>query len=266
MTQTKLANLIDPQVMADIISHELENAIRFSPLAQVNTELQGRPGSTLTFPAWGYIGDATDVPEGTAIPLDQMSTSEKEVTIKKAGKGVEITDEAVLSGLGDPIGEATNQLRLAIANKVDSDLIEALDGATQTVDADVTTLVGLQTAIDLFSDEDIAQMVLVANPKDAAKLAVEARKEMAGSDVGANALINGTYMDILGVQIVRSNKVEEGNGYLVKQGALALVLKRGVEVEADRDIVNKTTIITADEHYAPYLYDDSKVVKFEAGE
>ena len=52
MAQTKLANLIDPEVFSDLISAELPNAIRFSPLATVNRELVGQPGSTLNFPAW----------------------------------------------------------------------------------------------------------------------------------------------------------------------------------------------------------------------
>lgn len=53
MVQTKLANILDTEVMADMVSASLTNAIRFTPLAQVLTNLQGRPGSKLIFPAWG---------------------------------------------------------------------------------------------------------------------------------------------------------------------------------------------------------------------
>lgn len=266
MTQTKLTNLIDPQVMADMISAELPNALRFTPLAEVNRDLQGRPGSTLSFPAWEYVGDATEVAEGAAIPLDQMSTSEKQVAIKKAAKGVEITDEAVLSGLGDPIGEANRQLLMAIANKVDNDMIAAAKTATQSVEianGAKLDVAKLQEAVDVFSDEEEEPMVLLAHPSDASALRTDAQKNfLFGSDVGANAFIRGTYGEVLGVQIVRSRKVEEGAPLLVKRGALALVLKRDAEVESDRDITTKTTVITADEHYAAYLYNEAKVVKF----
>ena len=260
MAQTKLANLIDPEVFAELISTGLPNAIRFSPLATVNRELVGQPGSTLNFPAWVYIGAAEDVAEGAPIPLDEMSQTQTPVAVKKAAKGVEITDEAVLSGLGDPIGEANRQLLLSIADKVDDDLIEAAQGATQTT-ADLTTVEGLMNAINVLELEDPTQAAVILSPADAAKLLADARAEGAGSDVMANQLITGANFTVLGVQVVSSNKIVAGGGMLIAQGALALVLKRDAQVEADRDIIKKTTVITADEHYAAYLYNATKVVK-----
>ncbi|VDG98901.1 Uncharacterised protein [Lysinibacillus sphaericus] len=124
--QTKKVNMVDPEIMADMISAKLENAIRFAPVARVDRTLVGRPGSTVTVPRFKYIGDATDVAEGAPIDLALLQTATADFTIKKAGKGVEITDEAVLSGLGDPLGEAENQLLMSIANKVDNDVLAAL--------------------------------------------------------------------------------------------------------------------------------------------
>nr|DAQ38470.1 MAG TPA: major capsid protein [Caudoviricetes sp.] len=268
MATTMLQNMVDPQVLADMISAELENAIRFAPLARVDRTLEGRPGSTITVPKFKYIGDATDVAEGQEIDLALLETSTEDFTIKKAGKGVEITDEAVLSGYGDPIGEAGKQLLMAIANKVDNDVLTALD--TTTLEYTAGTAWNLDTisgAMDIFNDEDDEPMVLILNPKDASKLrkAVASDWERA-SDLGDNIIVNGTYGGVLGAQVVRSKKVAEGTGYLVKQGALAIYMKRNVGIEDDRDILRKTTVFTADQHYGAHLYDESKAIKIKVEE
>ena len=263
MAITKLQNMVDPQVLADMISAELENAIRFSPLARVDRTLVGRPGSTITVPKFKYIGDADDVAEGEAIDLALLETATEDFTIKKAGKGVEITDEAVLSGLGDPIGEAARQLTMSIANKVDNDVLAALDTTSLVYSAGTAwDLDTISNAIDIFNDEDDEPMALIMNPKDAAQL----RKAVAGdweraSDLGDDIIVRGTYGAVLGAQVIRSRKVPEGTAYLVKQGALAIYMKRDVDVEDDRDIVRKTTVVTADQHYGAHLYDESKAVK-----
>jgi hypothetical protein len=70
---------------------------------------------------------------------------------------------------------------------------------------------------------------------------------------------------VQGCQVLVSNKLKEAsskeNAYIVKPGALRLFMKRDTLVESDRDIVNKSTTITADKHFAPYLYDASKAIK-----
>ena len=276
MTQTKIEQLVNPEVMADMVSAKLPKMIKFTPLAYVERKLVGQPGNTVTVPKWEYSGDAKDIAEGEAITPDQLTTAKTTMTIKKAGKGIELTDEAVLSGIGDPIGQATHQIALAIANKVDNDLVEAAKKATQFVAEAPTTGDALDKALAVFADEENARYVAIISPVDAIDLQKDTVKEwVRGSEIGANIVISGTFGETRGVQIVRSKKVDKGKGFLVKvsavetdtddvakYGAFVINLKRDVEIEKDRDILKKTTVITGDEHYGVYLYDPTKVVKF----
>ena len=276
MTQTKIAQLVNPEVMADMVSAKLPKMIKFTPLAYVERELVGQPGNTVTVPKWEYSGDAKDIEEGVAIEPDQLTTKKSTMTIKKAGKGIELTDEAVLSGFGDPIGQATHQIALAIANKVDNDLVVEAKKATQYVDDAPVTGAALDKALAIFADEEDARYVALINPEDAIALRKDTVKEwVRGSEIGANIVVSGTFGETHGVQIVRSKKVEKGKGFLVKvsavetdtddvakYGAFVINLKRDVAIETDRDILKKTTVITGDEHYGVYLYDPTKVVKF----
>jgi len=276
MTQTKIAQMVNPEVLADMVSAKLPKMIKFTPLAYVERELVGQPGNTVTVAKWVYSGDAKDITEGEAIVPDQLTTDKSTMTIKKAGKGVEVTDEALLSGYGDPLGQAAHQISLAIANKVDNDLVVEAKKATQYVDDAPVTGDALDKALAVFADEEDARYVALINPEDAIALRKDTVKEcVRGSEIGANIVVSGTFGETHGVQIVRSKKVEKGKGFLVKvsavetdtddvakYGAFVINLKRDVAVETDRDILKKTTVITGDEHYGVYLYDPTKVVKF----
>ncbi|HFR3225641.1 TPA: N4-gp56 family major capsid protein [Streptococcus suis] len=276
MTQTKVVDMVNPQVLKDIVSAKLPKLIKFAPLAYIERELVGKPGDTIEVAQWTYIGDAIEITEGEPIPLDKLGNKTTKMTIKQAGKGVEITDKAVLVGLGDPIGEAGYQIALAIANKIDNDFVAAAATATQYIAGAPVSVDNIDDALAVFEDEGEARYVALVNPKDAITLRKDAGKNwLAGSEIGADTIISGTFGEVSGVQIVRTKKVAQGKGYLIKispddtenehdqrYGAFVLNLKRDVEIESDRDIVKKTTVITGDEYYGAYLFNDNKVVKF----
>lgn len=262
---TKLANLFNPQVVGDLVEKKLVDAIKFSPLARVDTTLVARAGNTISLPAYTYIGDAVDVSEGADIPISQLTEAPVTATVKKAGKGVQISDEAVLSGFGDPMGEAIDQIALSIASKVDNDVLGVLAGIgapmthttkTSTLDAD-----DIADALVKFGEDIDGEKVFLTSPADY-NILRKAKGWCPASELSANIIIKGTVGEVHGCQVVVSNKLTaSGNSYIVKPGALALYLKRDTEVEADRDIINKSTVITADKHYVPYLYDSSKAIK-----
>lgn len=254
---TKIADLINPEVLSDMISAELPNAISFAPLATVGSKLEGRAGNTLTMPKFGYIGDAVDVAEGEDIPISKMETSETQVTIKKAGKGVELTDEAVLNGYGDAPAEAEAQIVMSLANKIDNDLLASLKTASLSATAVPNTVVGLLGAKAKFGEKVNQPAAVILHSSAYVKIA----GDILPIENTDTVLVGGVVGKVAGLQVAVSDKLAATEGYIVAQGALGLEYKRRVQVEADRDIVAKTTVITGDVHYATYLRDESKAIK-----
>ncbi len=253
---TKIADLINPEVLADMISAELPNAIAFAPLAVVGTRLQGRAGNTITMPKFGYIGDAVDVAEGEDIPISKMETSETEVIVKKAGKGVELTDEAVLNGYGDNVGEAKSQIVMALGNKIDNDMLASLKTSTLTATG-AMSVSGLITARAKFGEKVNQPAVVLMNSTNYVKIV----NEIVSLENSDKALLDGVVGKVGGLQVAISDKLTDSEAYIVAVGALGLEYKRGVQVETDRDIIAKVNVITGDVHYATYLRDESKAIK-----
>lgn len=339
MAMTKLENLIDPEVMAGMVAAKLPKKIKFTPIARIDTTLVGQPGSTIVVPKWAYIGAAEDVAEGVAMGTTVLSTSSTEAKVKKAGKAVELTDESVLSGYGNPVDTAINQLAMSIADKVDNDGYNALCTAPLTYDGTAAEISykGVVMANSKFEDEsdDSLRKIIFIHPNQEATLLND--DDFKSNDkYPMNVIMNGTIGSIAGAQVVKSKKVKlvkyekdntngtitivadtteesatalhldtaqantlgtlavgdklkavtanfyanpivivaaedpnedsAADGVSEEESALTIYMKRDVQIESDRDILAKTTVISADEHYTTVLSNESKVVlaKFKA--
>jgi len=261
MALTKLENMVNPQVLADMITAKLPNQIKFAPMASIDNTLEGRPGNTITMPAYAYTGDASIVGEGEAIPIEKLTTTTKQATIHKIAKGYELSDESVLSGYGDPMGEAGVQLVEGIASKIDNELLSILRSisAGMTVHASAIDADAVNDALVKFGEELDGEKWLAISPEDL-KTIRKSGDWVPASEISAEYTIKGSVGEVYGCQVIVSNKVKKGYAYIVKPGALKLFLKRDTAVEADRDIVRKTTVITADKHETCYLYDETKAI------
>ena len=276
---TNLAQLIDPQVMAPMISAKLQKAIKVTPIAKIDTTLQGRPGSTITVPRYIYIGDAEDLAEGVTAGTVQLTTDTDDYTVKKAVKQVRLTDEAVLSGYGNPVGETNAQLGMAIASKIDQDAMDALLGASVKDTSHNTEEIsynGVVDALDLFQEEDNVEKVMFIAPGQVTSL----RKDenfISRDKYGNQVMIDGEIGMIANTRITVSKRIVANEGKYVnpivqmkpeeqtgdERAALTIFIKRNVNLETERDLTNYTTLIGADEHYVAALTDESKVVLAE---
>lgn len=279
MAVTKLQNLVDPEVMAPMISAKLEKAIVATPFAKIDTTLEGQPGSTITIPKYQYIGDAEVVAEGVEQGDATLTTTTAEYKVKKIVKDVTLTDEAILSGYGNPVGEANNQLAKSIASTVDNEVMDALKGAqvTKTFANDISYN-NVVDAIDLFLEEENVDKVMFIHPHQVSTLRKDSNF-ISADKYNNNVIMKGEIGMIANTRIVPSRKArnEAGTYYLNpivelkaesqtgddELAAVTIFLKRGVNVETDRIVKGKKTLISADEHFVAALTDESKVVVAE---
>ena len=259
---TKLANLIDPEVLAAYIDKKLIDKIVFAPLAEVDNTLVGAPGDTIKFPFYSYIGAASDLTEGSAISTVSLNASTVSKQIKEAGKGVEITDTAILAAYGDPVGEIGDQLLKAMADKVDIDFLATLAAIDSTMTTSgVSAVIDISNALEKFGEDIDGQKALVVPPAMYTKIR-NTKDWCPASEFAAGALVRGSVGQIFGCDIMVSNRLRtSGNAYIVKPGALRLILKRNTLLETDRDILRRVNVFTATKHYVTYLYNAAAAIK-----
>ena len=270
--ETKLTNMVNPQVLGAMISARLPKAIKFTQIAKVDNTLVGVPGSEITLPSFNYIGAAEDVAEGAAVTPSVMTTSTKKAAIKKAVKAVDLTDEAKLSGYGDPVAQRAAQLAKAIADKVDNDILAALSGATLTAtSANKISYEGIMDAIDKLAEEDAQEKVIFIAPSQLTVLRKE-DKFYDKSKYGNDVIMTGEVGMVGGCRVVVSKKISDAGATIDNYNvcvnadeeelpAVSLFMKRDIQAGVQPDLLSGKEVMVANKHYAVALTNESKVVK-----
>jgi len=273
---TTLVNgdVFDPQVVSDMINAKVQKKAVMTGYIKVDSTLQGVPGSTVTVPRWGYIGEAVDLEEGQPIDTTKMAFTTAQYGIKKIGKGVMLTDEAQLSGYGNPMGTATNQIAMSISEKLDNDRVAVLYESKNIVDASSATIKysAIVDGVDMFGEEEDSKKVILIHSKQKTQLRKDA-EFLSADKFGPGVMMNGSIGRIAGCDVVVSNKVKLEEGVylnpIIKLNndaeteddlpAITYFLKRGNLVEHKREEgVGDKVICTA--FGMPALTNESKVV------
>lgn len=273
---TTLVNgdVFDPEVVSDMINAKVEKKAVMTGYIKVDNTLSGNPGSTVTIPKWGYIGAAEDYAEGEPIDTTKMAFTTAEYGIKKIGKGVRLTDEAQLSGYGNPMGTATNQIALSISEKLDNDRVEVLYDSKNVFDASTSVLkyASIVDGVDMFNEEEDSKKVILIHSKQKSQVRKDA-DFLAADKIAPELMTTGSIGRIAGCDVVVSNKVKcEGGVYynpIIKLNndaeteddmpAITYFMKRGNLVEHDREAgVADNIICTA--YGMPALTNEAKVV------
>lgn len=262
---TMKQDLIIPEVVSDMVETHFGGRITLLPVTEIDRSLEGVAGDTLKFPCFRYIGKAEQVGENGEVKAGMLSADTVEARVEKYAKAVCITDEARLSGFGDPVGEAARQLAQAIDHALDDKLYQVLGDLPLARKAAVKGLSAdaVADALTLFGEEMDGEKLLLTDAEGFAAL----RKDPAyirASDMGQRVIFSGVVGEIWGCQIVITARVKadeakmEKQYFIVKPGALRLISKQGTALEVHREPQYMRNTLYASKHCACYLYDAGK--------
>ena len=283
MATTFSTDLYRPEVWEDLAhtAYTGKAIIGTSPAVVVDDQLAGNPGDTINFPKWMNLTDMTDLAETDVLVPEKLKQSNSKAVIKEAGKAVEWSDKAKLTGRGNIQDEAIRQFGLLAARKVDADLVAAAtatiaggvtyaDGTVATASAPlaITATGGLTWAnivkIGLkFGDEfDPTEFAgLYINSVASEAMLNDAKFIDAAQGAGSNSIINNGFLGTKnGLRIYQSNRLGATKALLLKRNSLGLMYKRRPIVEQDRDILARTTVVATNMHYAVKRLADNGVV------
>ncbi len=239
---TTMSDMINPQVMGDMIDAKINALAKITPYAKVDDTLVGVPGDTKTVPCWNYIGDAEDVAEGDEVGLTTMTATSTTFTIKKAMKAVGLTQEAVNSGLGNPIGQAETQLAKSIVGKVDNDLLAAAYTSANVQD-ETANYIGYKPivrAVGKFKDEEETDKVMFINPVQETTL-LQDSDFISADKFESGVAVRGSIGKIAGCWVKKSNKVVKVDAVTAVKGVYKYVVG-GTVAENDKITIHGTEV------------------------
>lgn len=284
MATTTSSSMIKPEVFSDMVQGKFKGKLVIANFAKTDTSLVGNPGEKVNFPKWGTLQDIeNDSTETTDLVPEAMSTDNVSATVKEVGKAVEITDRALLTGFGDPIGEAATQVGKVVARKIDADLVT--EATTNCKASNIISNTDTSSFSDkvadaksLWGDEAEEIAVLLVHSKMYTFLLKDSNF-ISQDKYPAGVLITGAIGTLFGVPVMITDRMpckdtldsgqvvtsRVATSLMLQRDALAYITKRAPLVETGRDILGRKTIITCNAHYAVKLVnkDGLAVIKHE---
>ena len=236
--------------------------------------LMGQAGETVKFPAYKYVGDASDWTIGTAMTAGELEQTTTSATIKAiAAPGVNVYDYDDEVAMGQQINEAASQQAVSIARKMDTDAIDAC------LTSPLKKKLAAKNTVT--QDELIAMLGLYGDDRDSADFdAIVIHSAFAPSFYGMDMFvsrektmvkdgngitINGVIGYFLDIPVVMSDRLydttsQEGFIIMMKKNALSLLPKESPFTEVARDASKRLSTIFTSDFYAMALTDDTAVV------
>lgn len=252
MAMINKTNVIIPEVMADLMQFEYENALILGKLAYQDNTLVGNPGDTITIPYVAPLTDASIVTDGSPLVPEANSDSKITIAIQAAGKAVEITQAAINSAAYDVKSERRNQIVKAIARKVDADLATELATTALVHNTLTFDYAAIVDAKGKMGEEGFSSTNVLIVPSALYAELAKTPEFIAGAVQVSDFGLQASAM-LVDMPVIVSDRIAANEAYIVVPGSFVLANKQLPVVYGDVNILTETTVMSTFVHYGVKL-------------
>lgn len=264
-----------PKVWSDHIQAYFDRYLVYGAFALRNDDLKAEgSGETVNFPYFKTIGDAEEPSEDEALQVDSLSDDSFSATVFEVGKAVGFKKRAFKASAASAdriMAETQRQIARVHAEKLDKKLIEEIDtshnvGFNATAGGDVMNIRNLNIGkIRGFGDKHKQSVVCFMHSLQFLDLMNDTTAGFLKADANDPMnMLDGYEGRLLGMAIVTVDtvtKVADVGGqdayraYICKENAYGIMTKQEMEMDSDKDILNREIIVTGNEWYAVKNFD-----------
>lgn len=256
-----------PEYISRAVRQGIEEGKHLDSIVATKTNIEGLDYRTITSIPTADEKELKEVAEGAQIPETVIHTQENLVTLKKRGRMLVASYEAIRFQRLDLFTVTLRQIGAYIARSQFKDAVNVLidgDGNNNPAEVVAPATAGTITYADLiklwntFSPYEMN--TLIASPDIMAKLL--AMPEFRDAPAGLNFHGNGSMITPLGAKLIKSNDLSKIIVALDKNYALEMVTAGGVQTDFDRliDRQLERAAITQISGFARIFADSAKVM------
>lgn len=253
--------IYDNFVLANKIEDLLTTTIDLNNYMTIDYSLAESAGMKKIINTYTATGEVQDLAMGEGNTAEiTVSFEPKEYTVGTTQGYFTYFDEQEMT---DPMVVDTGLQALSqkMTNDLTSKAIKAMQDATLTISNFTFTFDGIVDAIAKYPYESEEGLFLLINPAQKAKVRKNLGEELKYSEGFARTGYIGT---VCGVPVIVSKAVPEGEAYLATKDAVTCFVKKGSEIEQDRDPDKRQNKVWARKVMVIALTDATKIVKLIA--
>ena len=256
-----------PEYVSRAVRQGIEEGKHLDSIIATKTNIDGLDYRTITSIPTADEKELKEVAEGTQIPETVVHTQENLVTLKKRGRMLVASYEAIRFQRLDLFTVTLRQIGAYIARSQFNDAVNVLiDGDGNNNPAEIVApatsgTIAYTDLIKLWNTFSPYEMnTLIASPDVMAKLL--SMPEFRDAPAGLNFHGNGSMITPLGAKLIKSNDLNKKLVALDKNYALEMVTAGGVQTDFDRliDRQLERAAITQISGFAKIFADSAKVM------